>query len=139
MIIMQNPDVEQFKRDLMSYNYHIKKAEELKLQIYEINYRMSGAGTIPMQKIAPTVSHKYRSNAALIMQKDYLFKQMDDHSKNVAYVDSVLCLMNNKDRMMVEQKYIEHMHTILREHEWNYSSRQINRMCNVFDPCHFQQ
>lgn len=127
---MSNPDVEQFKRDLISYSFHKRKMDELFLELEEINYKMSGAGTIPMSKVAPTVSPSVRSNIGLIERKDVLISEYNMHRIVVDYVDQHMDLIDPDDREILSEKYIQRLRSEEIESKHSYSRSQINRICS---------
>lgn len=127
---MNNPNVEQFKRDMMSYNFHKTKMEEIKLSVQEIEYRMSGAGCIPIDRIAPTVSPSQRSNIELIERKDVLISQYNSHRICCDYVDQHLKLADVLDKDMLTDKYINRETNSSLEQKYGYTIRAINKRCN---------
>ena len=127
---MQNADVEQFKRELMSYTWHKNKMDELSMQLEELNYRMTGAGCVPISRVSPTVSPSVRSNLGLIDKKDQLIAEYQTHAKQAENVRQAMLLVDDSSRIILEDKYIKRMPNLLMEKKYGYSSCNINRICN---------
>ena len=125
-----NDDVEQFKRELMSYTWHKNKMDELSMQLEELNYRMTGAGCVPISRVSPTVSPSVRSNLGLIDKKDQLIAEYQTHAKQAENVRQAMLLVDEESRVMLENKYIKRVPNILLEKQYGYTSSSINRICN---------
>ena len=125
-----NDDVEQFKRELLSYSYYKKRLDEIELELQQINYQMSGTGSIPISRVSPTVSPSERSNLALIDKKDKLLEEYRTHARMAENVRQAMLLVDDSSRIILEDKYIKRMPNLLMEKKYGYSSCNINRICN---------
>lgn len=125
-----NDDVEQFKRELLSMNWHLQQMEEISLELEELNYRMTGSGCVPISRVSPTVSPSVRSNLGLIEKKDKLIAEYQTHAKQAENVRQALSLVDPESRGMLENKYIKRVPNMLLERQYGYTASSINRICN---------
>jgi hypothetical protein len=125
-----NDDVEQFKRDLLSLNWHLQQMEEISLELEELNYRMTGAGCVPISRVSPTVSPSERSNLGLIEKKDKLLEEYRTHARMAENVRQALSLVDPESRGMLENKYIKRVPNLILEKQYGYTASSINRICN---------
>ena len=103
-------EVEQFKRDLRSYDYRRKKIEQIEAELRYIAIKMQGVSSPNFSRIpgTPKVSQaKSESWYSLMDKEDKLVKRKADLEREIRFVDEVLDRMDEGDADIIRRLYIE--------------------------------
>lgn len=123
--------VNQFKRELRSYEYYSKCVEECDLKLEEVGVQLMGISSPSLTEMSgkPTAysdTHKLE----LIMLEEEIIKKRNWYIRLQADINEKLSKLNEEDRELVEKVYIKNKRYEDLAREYHYSIRNLKYKVN---------
>lgn len=121
-------EVEQFKRDLRSYEYRKKKIEQVETELRYVAVKMTGISSPAPDRIPgtpQTMGGKTDGWYALMDKEEQLIRKRDSLYRDIKHVEEVLDHMQPLDAEIIRRIYIEREGIENVAHDVAYHSRTL--------------
>lgn len=121
-------EINQFRRDLKSYNYHKHKIDEIDLKLQELAYKMQGVSAIRYDKGCKNNSGIYSERKLeFIIREEKLIKERNRHLSEIERIDCLLERLEKDEQELLRDIYFNNYTYVSAARKWNASREKIAR------------
>lgn len=109
MMITEKDKIEQFKRDLRSYNYYLGMIEECNIQLTAITVRLQGVSSPSIKDVVlENAGNPYSDNkVGLMMEEGKIIDERNKWLSEVKRLDEMIAKIDDKNKKLIVDLYVE--------------------------------
>lgn len=108
-MITEKDKIEQFKRDLRSYNYYLGMIEECNIQLTAITVRLQGVSSPSIKDVVlENAGNPYSDNkVGLMMEEGKIIDERNKWLSEVKRLDEMIAKIDDKNKKLIVDLYVE--------------------------------
>lgn len=123
-MLIEKDYIDQFKRDLRSYDFNLKKIAMLNLELEAIAVKMQGVSS-PAVKDVIIENKSFQTNILELMyEEEKLISERNHIIRGIEIIDDKLNKLNHSDRELLRVLYIDRRkyHKVAKERNYSQST-----------------